>query len=408
VKYLFIHQNFPGQFYYLLQHLQAQKKHDLVFISEPNANVMNGVRRIPYVLPRGAHAETHFAAQEFDIAMMRADLVAQKAAQLKQLGFVPDVIIGHHGWGELLNLNDVYRDTPVIGYFEFYYDVYGGDANFDPEYPLEELFYPRVRARNNVNLLALTNPGYGQTPTRFQLNTYPDWAQRKITVVPEGAHLDICKPDPAARRKMFHLGDFSVSPKEKLVTFVSRNLEPYRGFHSMMRALVHLQKARPDVKAILVGGDEVSYGAMPKTGGTWREVMLREVGDQLDLSRILFPGKIEYDRYIAMLQRSDAHVYLSYPFVASWSLRESLACGCVVIGSDTASVREFVVDHSNGLLAPMLEPRKLADIVLAALEDTRLAKRLRGNARAWAEEHLQMATHITEFEKLIQKAIQRK
>ena len=321
MKYLFVHQNFPGQFYYILQHLQAQKCHDLVFISEPNSNVMNGVRRIPYVLPRGNSQETHFAAQEFDIAMLRAEIVALKAAQLKQLGFTPDVIIGHHGWGEMINLVDVFPGTPIIGYFEFYYDILSGDANFDPEFPLEAMYWPRVRARNNVNHLALTNPGHGQTPTHFQLHTYPDWAQRKITVVPEGAHLDICKPDPAARRRTFKLGDFTVGPKQKLISFVSRNLEPYRGFHSMMRAMVHVQRARPDVKAILVGGDEVSYGSPPKAGGNWREVMLQEVGDKLDLSRIHFPGKIEYAQYLAMLQRTDAHVYLSYPFVASWSLR---------------------------------------------------------------------------------------
>jgi glycosyltransferase involved in cell wall biosynthesis len=408
LKYLFVHQNFPGQFFYLLQHLQAQNRHDLVFISEPNGNLMNGVRRIPYVLPRGTSPETHFAAQEFDIAMLRADLVAQKAAQLKQLGFVPDVIIGHHGWGEMLNLVDVFRDTPIVGYFEFYYDCFSADADFDPEFPLEPVYWPRVRARNNINHLALTNPGYGQTPTRFQLNTYPDWAQRKITLVPEGARLDLCKPDPGARRRNFTLGDFAVSPRDKLVTFVARNLEPYRGFHSMMRALVHLQRARPDLKAILVGGDEVSYGAVPKQGGTWREVMMREVGGQLDLSRIHFPGKIDYQAYLAMLQRSDAHVYLSYPFVASWSLREALATGCAMIGSDTVSVREFVRDGETGLLASMLEPKKLAERILQMLEDAALARRLRANARTWAETNLKMETHIGAFEALIQRAIEGK
>ena len=405
MKYLFVHQNFPGQFYYILQHLAASGEHDICFITEPNPNVMRNVRKVPYNMPRGGLADVHPAAHEFDVAMVRADVVAQRAAALKQLGFVPDVIIGHHGWGELLNMQDVLPGVPLIGYFEFYYHCQGIDVVFDPEFPVDLAHHARIRARNNINHLALTNPGFGQTPTQFQLGTYPDWARRNITVVPEGIHLDACKPDPTAKRRPFRLGNFEVAPRDMLLTFVARNLEPYRGFHTIMRSLVQIQKARRDVKAILVGGDEISYGAPPEKGGSWREVMLREVGDQLDLSRICFPGKIEYADYLRMMQRSDVHAYMSYPFVASWSLRESLGLGCMVVGSDTPTVTEFVHDGETGLIADMRDPGAYADRVLLALEDRALARKLRANARKWAEKNLRMEDHIAALQALMDRAI---
>ena len=240
--------------------------------------------------------------------------------------------------------------------------------------------FPRIRAKNAVNLLALNLGGHGQTPTRWQLSTYPDWARERITLLPEGVNLDVCKPNPQARRRNLKIGDTTIRPNEKLVTYVARDLEPYRGFHLMMRAVPHLLRARKDIRVVLVGGDGISYG-MPPAEGTWRQKMLAELGDAIDPTRVLFPGRLDYTLYVAMLQRSDAHVYLTYPFVASWSLREALATGCVVIGSDTPTVRGFVTHEQNGLLVSFFDPKGLADAVLRVLEDAPLARRLRENAR---------------------------
>jgi glycosyltransferase involved in cell wall biosynthesis len=348
---------------------------------------------------------THPDAREFEIAMIRAHGVADAARKLKALGYEPDIIVGHHGWGELLNLCDVWPESPLLGYFEYYYNENGFDVGFDPEFPEPRQNWNRIRAKNAVNLIALNNPGHGFTPTLFQHSTYPAWAREKISVLPEGVNLDVCKPNAAVHKRVVTLGGYKIRPSDKLVTFVVRDLEPYRGFHVMMRALPHLLQARPDLRVILVGGDGVSYGARPPKG-TWREKMLNELGGRLDMERVHFTGKVPYDTYVKILQRSDTHVYLTYPFVASWSLRESMATGCALVGSDTAPVREFITHEKTGLLTPFLEPEAIAASVLRLLSDDKLNARLRRNARAWAEKHLAMGDYIAAFEALIARVIE--
>ncbi len=407
MKFLFIHQNFPAQFLHLLRHLAARKTHELLFITESPRNTLPGVRKVVRKPPATITMDSHPLGRELELALWRADLVAAAARSLKALGFTPDIIIGHQGWGEMLHLGDVFPDVPLIGYHEFYYNVAGFDVGFDPEFPSPPDMPSRIRAKNVVNLMALNNPGLGQTPTLFQQGTYPVWARKKLTILPEGVNLDVCKPDPELRRRVVSLAGYKVKPSEKLVTYVVRDLEPYRGFHMIMRALPRILAARPDTRAILVGGDGVSYGAKPPTG-TWREHLQNEQRGKLDMSRVHFAGRVPYETYVKLLQRSDAHVYLTYPFVASWSLREAMACGCALVASDTAPVWEFVTDRKTGLLAPFLEPEAIADRVLELLENQRLAARLRRGARAWAEENLDMADYIAGYEKLILKALGRR
>jgi glycosyltransferase involved in cell wall biosynthesis len=402
VKYLFVHQNFPGQFLHIVRHLTSQQRHDLVFITEPNRNQIGGVRKVPYRRPTGAAAQTHPVARDLDAAAHRADVVARTARNLKQLGYTPDIIIGHHGWGELLDLTDVWPGVPILGYMEFYYQTGAADVGFDPEFLLDATEYPRVRAKNAINLLAYANGGYGLTPTEWQLSTYPRWMREWITLLREGVNLDVCKPDPAVRRQAMTIGGMRIAPGNKLVTYVARDLEPYRGFHAMMRAVPHMLRARKDIRVVIVGGDGVSYGA-PPVQGTWKDVMLAELDGQIDLQRVVFPGRIDYDVYVRMLQRSDAHIYLTYPFVASWSLREALATGCAVVGSDTEPVREFITHEHNGLLADFFDPVALATKVVSVIEHTALARSLRAEARRYAERHLSMTDYLAAYDSLIQR-----
>ncbi len=402
MRFLFVHQNFPGQFVHLLRHIGSVGQHEIVFVTEENSNAMPGVRKVTYRGPDRLRDIVHRDAQEFEQAVQRAQHVTQVCNNLKALGFKPDIIIGHHGWGEMLNLEDVWPGVPLLGYYEFYYNIHGRDVGFDPEFPTAQELLPRVRAKNAVNLLALNNPGHGQTPTVFQHNTYPEWARAKISILPEGVNLDLCRPDPAAHARPFAMDGVQIMPEDRLVTFVARDLEPYRGFHIMMRALSSLLRARPDVKVILVGGNGVSYGAQI-ANKTWREYFTAELGDTVDFSRVLFPGRIAYDLYLRMLQRSDVHVYLTYPFVASWSLREALACGCAVVGSDTEPVREFVQDGVTGLLTSFLDPAALTAQIVRLLEDKELAAQLGAGARSFAERHLRMQDHLSAYEAVIHR-----
>ncbi|WP_336760783.1 glycosyltransferase [Asaia sp. VD9] len=402
MRFLFVHQNFPGQFLHLVRHLHEQGGHEIVFISEANEGHLPGVRRVLYRQDRQVSAHTHPSLRELELGLIRAEAVARAAATLKSLGYTPDIIIGHHGWGELLNIVDVYPSTPILGYFEFFYHTDRNDVDFDPEFPPRTDLFPTVRVKNAINLLALNLNQYGQTPTLFQRSTYPDWAQERITLLREGVNLDLCAPDPAIFKGEVVIGPHVISPKDKLITFVARNLEPYRGIHSFLRALPAVLEERPDARIVLIGGDGTSYGAPPPAEvGSWRDLFLKEVASRIDLDRVHFLGKVDYDTFRTALKRSDAHVYLTYPFVASWSLREAMATGCALIGSETASVEEFISDRQTGLLAPFLEPDAIARAILEILEDRRLARRLRKNARQFAENALSLDHYLANYDRLI-------
>jgi glycosyltransferase involved in cell wall biosynthesis len=402
MKFLFVHQTCPGQFVHLLHYLAARRHHDLVFITEPNRNEIAGVRKVPYRRPAASPAQAHPIVRDLDNGARRAEAVAATAHNLKMLGYTPDIIIGHHGWGELLNLRDVWPDVPLVGYMEFYYRTEGADVGFDPEFTLIRADFPGVRAKNAINLLAFANGGCGITPTEWQLSTYPSWMREGITLLREGVELDLCRPDPAARRATLSIGGMQIAPTDRLVTYVARDLEPYRGFHLMMRAVPHMLRQRSDIRVAIVGGDGVSYGRRPSQG-TWKETFLAELGERIDPKRVVFPGWVDYGTYLRLLQRSDAHVYLTYPFIASWSLREALAVGGAIVASDTAPVREFVTDGENGLLADFFDPAGLADKVVQVIEDTALARRLRTGARTYAERHLSMKHHLAAYDTLIQR-----
>ena len=400
MKYLFVHQNFPGQFLHLTKLLVKSPENEVVFITEPNDNRIPGVRMFCYTKPLPS-ATTFEDAVEFELVTRRARIVEQMARQLHTLGYMPDIIIGHHGWGEMLNLKDVWPGVPMLGYYEFFYHDTGVDVGFDREFPVTPGLPARVRIKNTTNLLALNNPGHGQTPTLFQQSTYPEWARGRITVLREGVDLKTCRPKPALRRQALDLAGFRIEPSDTLVTYVARDLEPYRGFHTVMRALPRLHRLRGNLKVVIVGGDGISYGARLPEGQTWREHLLKEVGAVIDRSRVHFPGRVPYGLFVQLLQRSDVHVYLTYPFVLSWSLREALACGCALVASDTAPVREFVQDRENGLLIDFPNPGALADGVGEMLEDGLMAAALRRNARAYAEQHFNMTRYLSDYQALI-------
>ena len=400
MRVLFVHHSFPGQFGMLLGALAAAGQHQLVFITGAGQRkaAPEGVTVVPY-LHAATSFRTHVDARAMDNAMRRAAAVAEVGQGLLAAGFVPDVIIGHEGWGETLNLCDVWPGVPQIGLREYFYHETGADVGCDPEFPVSPAQAAGVRAKNALGLLGLQQGHAGVTPTEWQRGLYPAWAQPAIHLVPDAVRLDLCAPRPALKQQPFALGGLVLPPATPVVTYVARDLEPYRGFHTLMRAVPALL-ARPDVHVVCVGGTGVSYG-LPPPVGTWRDHMLAEVSGRFDPARLHFAGVLPYADHIRLLQRSDVHLYLSYPFILSWSLREALACGCAVVAADTAPVREFVADEVTGVLVPALDPAATAAAVLALLDDTPRREALGAEARRWAEQAFTPARHLAAWREVI-------
>lgn len=357
---LFCHQNCPGQFKHLVLHLVRDPRHRVVFLSQPNQNRIPGMERIDYQPARQAAPQTHPYLRDTEAAVLNGQAVVRKCVELKAQGFVPDVMVGHNGWGETLYLKDVWPDRPLLSYFEFFYRTARSDVDFDPEYPLSADDRLRARTRNAVNLLGLAAADGGISPTEWQRSRYPAPWRDFITVLHEGVDTDTVCPDPSATitlgREKVTLGR-----SDEVITFSVRNLEPYRGFHIFMRAVPEIQRRRPDARIVVVGGDEVSYGRRPPHGTTYRQMLLRELEGRIDMRRIHFLGRIPYADYLRVLRVSQAHVYLTYPFVLSWSMLESMAAGCLVIGSATPPVQEVIEDGVNGLLVDFFDTHGIAD-----------------------------------------------
>jgi len=382
MKYLFIHQNFPAQYRHVVRHLADQPGNEIYFITQPNENVMPGVHKVTYPREPRAPVNCHTYAAEIEAAIHTGATVADVCRGLQAQGFRPDLIVGHSGWGETLFVKDVFPDVPLLANFEFYYHAQGVDVGFDPEFVSIFNDPSRLRARNGVNLLAFQAADWGHSATKWQRGLNPSEMRSRISVLHEGVDTSIAHPQPDARFKI--PGGRVLTARDEVVTYVARNLEPYRGFHIFMRSLPQLLKRRKHAQVVIVGGDGVSYGAPPPPRSTFREMMLRELGADLDLKRVHFLGMVEYNDYLSLLQISSAHVYLTYPFVLSWSLIEAMACSCLIIGSKTPPVLEVLRDGRNGIAVDFFDHLQIADRIEGALANPDQMRALRAGARATA------------------------
>jgi len=368
---LCIHQNFPGQYRHLARALLARGDR-VVALGGPTAQASEGIPLHRYdARPAGGVPACHPWAADLQTKCFRAQAVAETVERLLKSGAMPtpDLVLGHPGWGELLAIKDVLPEVPVLHYLELVYLLEGGDVGFDPELDLGNWRdQSRLRLRRAPQLLALWDLDWAISPTHWQASTAPAVFADRISVIHDGIPTESIRPQPGARLQL-HKAGLSFQAGDEVVTFVARQLEPYRGFHRFMRMLPLLQALRPRAHVILVGGDEVAYGQPPPGGGTWREALLRELGDRLDPSRIHFVGRIPHPLLHDLFRVSACHVYLTVPFVLSWSLLEAMACGAVVVGSATAPVQEVIESGVNGLLVDYFDAGALAATIAAVLAD---------------------------------------
>jgi glycosyltransferase involved in cell wall biosynthesis len=381
--YLFIHQNFPGQYRHLIRHLADQPGNSVFCITQANGNAMQGVTKLVYKPQIQAELNCHPLTVDFELAVRNGTSVVQACQELVSRKIRPDIIIGHNGWGELMFVKDVFPDVPVLLYFEFYYHAQNVDVGFDPEYPSAFPDAFRLRTKNAVNLLSTDIADWGNSPTLWQRSVHPPEIRKRISVIHEGVDTAAVAPDPGACLTLKR-DNLTLSAADEVVTYVARNLEPYRGFHIFMRAAREILRRRPHTRILIVGGDSVSYGAPAPCGSTYRQIALNELPNDFDLGRIHFLGQVPYEHYLKLLQISSAHVYLTYPFVLSWSFVEAMAAGAAIIGSATPPVLEVLRDGVNGLAVDFFSPREIADRVDEILDHPDRMSHLRAGARETA------------------------
>jgi glycosyltransferase involved in cell wall biosynthesis len=379
-KILFIHNGSPGRFRFLASAF-ASREWECVHIGPPDATDLPGTRTLRWQHGRGTTAGIFKLAVRAEADLIRGQHAAELARKLKDERFVPDLIIGHPGWGEMVFLGEVYPGVKQIQLGEWYYRASGGDVDFDPEFGLPDFADRcRVHAKNAVLAMSTLEAERIVAPTKFQAGMFPDVVQPRISVIHEGIDTAIAKPGHATSVKLS--SGRELTRETPVVTFINRRFEPLRGFHSFMRALPRFLAANPTANVILVGSDDAGvYGARPKSHKSWKEAMLAEVGDRLDASRVHFVGKLGYDSLLKLFAISTAHVYMTYPFVLSWSMLDAMACEALVVGSDTAPVREVIRDGENGFLVDFFDHSALADKLTEICRNPNGYDRIRRAAR---------------------------
>lgn len=388
MRVCFIHQNVPAQYRYLISALLQRGDHVLAIgeqsavqrwsLRHPNLGVLG------YRLPDPASlSDVPPHLRLIHLQLARAEAVLQAVRQLLARGLRPDLVVAHPGWGEAMYLRGALPDTPLLGYCEFYYRAQGADVGFDAEYPVDERHWQRLQLRNLPHLMALHDIDAGWCATHWQREQFPPEYRPRLFVQHEGVDTRRVRPDT---QRQWRIGGHALRHGDPIVTYVARNLEPYRGFHIFMRCLPLLQRLAPRSRVLVVGGDEVSYGLRLPPGDSYRQRLMAELGERIDWSRVIFTGRLPYADYLKVLQLSAVHAYLSYPFVLSWSLLEAMAAGCCVVGSATPPVLEVIEDGINGRLVDFFDHEALAQSLVQALEHPDDMQPLRAAARRTVRE----------------------
>ncbi len=372
MRILFVHQNFPAQYVHLAPALAARGHEVRALAISEQRQALPGVQVWRYGVKRGNTAGIHPWVVDVETKVLRGEACTQAAAQLAQRGYTPDLICVHPGWGEALFLREVWPKARQLHFVEMYYGAEGQDVGFDPEFPGVDLAARcRLVMKNSALLQGLVTMDAGISPTHWQAGTVPALFQPKLTVLHDGIDTHRASPNPQARFQATTQAGLTLdlTASDEVLSFINRNLEPSRGYHRFMRALPGILRRRPQAQVVIVGGSDVSYGARPAQG-TYQQIYLDEVRDAIgeaNLARVHFVGRIPHASLMALFQVTRAHVYLSYPFVLSWSLLEAMACEAPIIGSDTAPVREVITPGDTGLLVDFFDTAALVDATCEAL-----------------------------------------
>lgn len=359
-----LHQNFPAQFGPLLSRLGGQTGWRFTFVSRHGEGSFPGVERLAYDPQGGATQQTHYFSRTFENVTWHSAAVYHVLKQRPDIR--PDLIVAHSGFLTAIPLRELYPECPVVNLFEYFYRTRNSDIDFRPDDPPRTIDRIRARFRNAAILLDLESCDAGYTPTQWQRSRFPTEYQSKIQVIFDGIDTNLWHPRPRYPRRA---GRFRVPEDVRLVTYAARGFESIRGFDIFMRFAKKLYDRRPDVRFLVIGEDKVHYGGdLKKTGGqSFKDWVLSQ--DDYDLSKFAFVGRVAPDVLAQAFSITDLHVYLTVPFVLSWSLLNAMACGATILASDTPPVREVIRDQDNGLLVDFFDVEAMAEIADRVLRD---------------------------------------
>ncbi|MFM5892255.1 MAG: glycosyltransferase family 4 protein [Dolichospermum sp.] len=388
-RILFLHPNFPAQFRHLAAALAQDSNYQIVFGTNRQEGTIPGVFKAIYQPSRQAAPQTHHYVRNLENAVITGQAVYRMAENLKTQGFIPDIIYGHSGWGPTLFMKEIFPKAELLCFFEWFYHAHGSDADFDPSEPLNADDLCRIRVKNTPILIDLYNCHRGLSPTNWQRQQFPLEYHSKISVCHDGIDTNFFQPQPNAKLVLPRI-NLDLSQVTELVTYVGRGMEPYRGFPQFMAAVALIQQQRPNCHVVVVGEDRVAYGKTLPDGKTYKQLMLEKL--DLDLSRLHFTGRLPYHEYLQVLQASSAHIYLTRPFVLSWSMLEAMSTGCLLIASDTPPVLEVIENGKNGLLVDFFSPQQIANKVNMALDNSQDMIPIRTAARKTIINNYDLAT----------------
>lgn len=397
MQILFLHNNFPAQFGGLAGHLVdngwsvwfGTQRSDL---SHPSVNTFH------YKPHRDAASDVHPYSATWERAVLNGQSVARAAIEIKNRhNLNPDVIVSHSGWGNGMYASDIWPNAKTVGYFEWYYNSPGPDVAFlDPE-PLTYDQAARSRSRNAPILVDLASVDFGFCPTHWQKSQFPEVFDKKLIVHHDGVDTEYFKPE---KKQGLSLKGIELSAETEIVTYVARGMEPYRGFPQFMEALSALQQTRPNLHAVIVGEDRVAYGKKLQKGDSH---LTRAMGSlDLDETRTHFTGYLSRNDYRSVLAASSVHVYLTTPFVLSWSMMEAMAMGCALVGSDTPPVTE-VANDDNAFIVDFHSRDSIVRGIDDALSNQALARKKRAAARRTIEDNYAAKTILDEKRRMLEK-----
>ncbi|QIE56937.1 glycosyltransferase [Pikeienuella piscinae] len=363
MKILFVHENFPAQFGAFGRWLSG-RGWDARFATAWRGGEPNDPRFLRYAAHRGPTEGVHPYAANLEKAAINGQAAARAFIEARANGYAPDIVMAHSGWGSGMFARDIWPEARFVPYFEWWYE-YPPPDDLSLGIHKSDLHAQLLqRVRNAPFLLDLEGADLAFCPTEFQAARFPAALRRQLTVMHDGIDCALHRP---AERPVTVAAGLDLAAMPEIVTFITRGMEPHRGFPQFMRALSALQAARPGLHAIIGGEDRVSYGARLPEGESWKARMLAELDDTLDHARIHFVGLQPRAEYVKLLQASDAHVYLTADFVLSWSMLEAMAIGCPLIVSDCAPVREFM-DEETGLFCGLHDQAALERRIAEALD----------------------------------------